>query len=47
MPNMRRSAPPEAPFRTLELRFGFFISLIAASVAVNLWGVIWGNILGW
>ena len=21
--------------------------LIAASVAVNLWGVIWGNILGW
>ena len=22
-------------------------ALIAASVAVNLWGVIWGNILGW
>ena len=21
--------------------------LIAASVAINLWGVIWGNILGW
>ena len=21
--------------------------LIAASVVINLWGVIWGNILGW
>jgi hypothetical protein len=23
------------------------VALIAASVAINLWGVIWGNILGW
>jgi hypothetical protein len=23
------------------------VGLIAASVAINLWGVIWGNILGW
>ena len=23
------------------------VGLIAGSVAINLWGVIWGNILGW
>ena len=23
------------------------IGLIALSVAINLWGVVWGNILGW
>jgi hypothetical protein len=22
-------------------------ALIAASIAINLWGVIWGNIFGW
>jgi hypothetical protein len=23
------------------------VALIAVSIAVNLWGVIWGNVLGW
>ena len=23
------------------------VGLVAASVAINLWGVIWGKILGW
>ena len=26
---------------------GLGFLLVAASVAINLWGVIWGNILGW
>jgi hypothetical protein len=23
------------------------LALIGASIAINLWGVIWGNVLGW
>jgi hypothetical protein len=26
---------------------GIAVALVVLSVAVNLWGVVWGNLLGW
>jgi hypothetical protein len=48
-----RAAPVAAPARELARRFGAWavvtmaVLLVAVSMFVNLWGVIWGDVLGW
>jgi hypothetical protein len=43
---VRASRPGSWPI-TARLAVGASVLLVVASVAVNLWGVVWGDVLGW